>query len=264
MLHELRLFFIALQFLTRVPVPRWVGFEPAWLNASARYFPAAGTLVGAVAVLVLWVGSWVLPMPLAVGLSMVSTLLLTGCFHEDGLADTCDALGGHVSRARALELMKDSRIGTYGTLGLMAALGLKAAALMALIAALPMVWVAFAVLLGHTASRAAAVVLIRCLPYAADLDQAKAKPLAQQVSRLDVCIAISWVLGLYSLLLWWQPACASRLLLSLLLVAAGTLWSARWLMRRLGGYTGDTLGATQQVTELLVLLCWAAKWDAFL
>lgn len=91
-MHELRLFFVAMQFFTRVPVPRWVGFEPDWLNQSARHFPAIGLFVGAVGALVLWAASQVLPLPVAVLLSMAATMLLTGGFHEDGWADTCDGL----------------------------------------------------------------------------------------------------------------------------------------------------------------------------
>ena len=86
MIHELRLFFIALQFLTRLPVPRWVGFEAAWLNQSARHFPAVGLCVGGVAAVMLWAGDVLLAPAVAVGLSMAATLLLTGCFHEDGWA----------------------------------------------------------------------------------------------------------------------------------------------------------------------------------
>ena len=125
-LHELRLMAIALQFFTRVPVPARVGFEPAWLNASARHFPLVGLLVGAVAALALAVGSQALGTAIGVWLSIAATVWLTGAFHEDGLADTCDALGGAVSRERALEIMKDSRIGTYGAVGLLLVLGLKA------------------------------------------------------------------------------------------------------------------------------------------
>ena len=258
--HELRLFFIALQFLSRVPVPRRVGFEPDWLNQSARYFPAVGTFIGAVAALVLWAASAVFPAAVAVGLSMASTLVLTGGFHEDGLADTGDALGGAVSRERALAIMKDSRIGSYGALTLLIVLGLKAATL----TAMPPLLAIPALLLAHTASRAAAVCLIRWLPYAGDIALAKAKPLARRVSRAGVAVAIGWVAALYAVLLVLVPAWAPRAATGLVLLCIGTAWSLRWLRKRLAGYTGDALGATQQVTELLVLLGWlaAAQWPA--
>jgi adenosylcobinamide-GDP ribazoletransferase len=249
-LHELRLFFIALQFFTRLPVPRWVGYQADWLNDSARHFAAVGALVGVLGALVLWAALWLFPMPVAVGLSMVATVLLTGAFHEDGLADTCDALGGAVSRERALEIMKDSRIGTYGAAGLLLVLGLKAATL----AALPVPSVCAALILAHTASRAAAVSLIRWLPYAGDVAHAKAKPLAQRVSALGFAVAWAWVGVVGALLLAWQAAWWPMVLIGIALAFVCALVCAGWLKRRLGGMTGDTLGATQQLSELLVLL----------
>jgi adenosylcobinamide-GDP ribazoletransferase len=253
--RELRLFFIALQFLTRVPSPGWVGFAPDDLNRSARYFPLVGFLVGVVASIVLWLAGLVFPPMVAVGLSMASTLILTGGFHEDGLADTFDALGGAVDRERALAIMKDSRIGTYGALALLVVLGLKAAAL----SAMPVTLAVPVLLLAHTASRGAAVFLIRVLPYAGDVEHAKAKPLARQISFAGVGIAIAWVVLVAMVLAIIAPSHGAWIVVSLALVILGTLWAWHWLHRRLGGYTGDTLGATQQITELLALLGWLAS-----
>jgi len=257
-IRELRLFFIALQFLTRVPVPRGVGFEPDWLNRSARHFPAVGLCVGAVSAGVLVLAGLVFPPAVAVGLAMAASVLLTGGFHEDGFADTCDALGGAVGRERALAIMKDSRIGAYGAIGLVLMLGLKAATL----TALPLAVAVPALLIAHTASRAAAVTLIRWLPYAGDVEHAKAKPMAQRIGGADVLVALTWVVLVAVLIVWHRPAQWMALLVGLLLALAGTVWCARWLQRRLGGYTGDGLGATQQITELLVLLGWlgAVHW----
>lgn len=252
MTHELRLFFVALQFLTRVPVPRWVGYDPAWLNQSARHFPVVGLCVGAVSALVLVAGHALFGPTVAVGLAMAASVLLTGAFHEDGFADTCDALGGSVGRARALEIMKDSRIGAYGAVGLLLMLGLKAAVL----ASLPLAAAVPALLLAHTASRTAAVALIRVLPYAGNVEHAKAKPLAQRIGTAAVLVAVGWVALAAVVLVWHQPQQAQAVLTALLLALAGTTWCGRWLRRRLGGYTGDALGATQQITELLLLLGW--------
>ena len=257
-MHEVRLAFVALQFFTRTPIPRWVGFEPDWLHQSARHFALIGLFVGIVGALVLWLASRVLPLPVAVLLSMASTMLLTGGFHEDGWADTCDGLGGAVSRERALEIMKDSRIGAYGAMGLLMMLALKASAL----ASLPAAWGCAALLLGHTASRAASTALIRFLPYAGDIEHAKAKPLAQRISLAGLLVSCAWA-GLIALVLAlshapWRVPVAAGLLMSLL----GAWWCARWFRRRLGGVTGDTLGAAQQLTEMLLLLSWAAVWQA--
>ena len=263
MRHELRLFFVALQFLTRVPVPAWVGYEPAWLNQCVRHFPLVGLCVGVVGALVLGGALALFPPAVAVALSMIATIGLTGAFHEDGLADTCDALGGAVSRERALEIMKDSRIGTYGAVALMLALGLKAAALLALVQIHP-VLACVALAWGHAASRAAPVCLMRYLPYGGDADHAKAKPLATSIMRVDAVVAIGWVVLLSAGLLLAAWKAGEEDLVGTALVAAGliiglTMWrTVHWLGRRLGGFTGDTLGALQQVTEIALLLGWLA------
>lgn len=254
LVHELRLILIAVQFLTRVPIPRWVGFEPDWLNQCARHFPLVGLGVGAFGVAVLWAAALVLPWPVAVLLSMASTVWLTGGFHEDGWADTCDGLGGTVSRERALEIMKDSRLGSYAALGLFFMLAIKAAALVSL----PLPAAAAALWLGHAVSRAASVSLIRFLPYAGDPAHAKAKPLAQRISNAGLVVAVGWALLVAVGLVAWRSAWLVAVLASIVAAVIGTVVCGRWFRRRLGGVTGDTLGATQQVTELLVLLTWAA------
>jgi adenosylcobinamide-GDP ribazoletransferase len=247
--HELRLALLALQFLTRVPVPAWVGYRDEWLHHCARHFPLVGLFVGAAAALVLLGASTLWPWPLAVVLSMVATLMLTGAFHEDGLADTFDALGGAVAREKALAIMKDSRLGTYGTVALVVVLALKAAALMALGAQ-----AVAALLLAHAASRALPVALIRWLPYAGDADAAKAKPLSTQVSLGGVGVAVFWALLVAGGVIGARQLEASAVLFSLIATAIAALLMARWLRRRLGGFTGDTLGATQQLGELAIYL----------
>lgn len=260
-LREARLLAVALQFLTRVPLPaplaRRMGWDPGWLNDSARHFPLVGLGVGAVGAAVLVAAAALWPPPVAVGLSMAATLLLTGAFHEDGLADCVDGLGGAVDRARALAIMKDSRIGSYGALALLGVLGLKAAAL----SALPLGWAAASLCVGHTLSRTVAVVLIRVLPYAGDPEQAKAKPLARRVSPAGLAVACGWsalVLlagvalqaGVAPHAVPDAPAWAAAFVAA---VATGAA-CARWFRRRLGGITGDTLGAAQQLSELAVHL----------
>ena len=253
--HELRLVGVALQFLTRVPV-RLQTFDPAWLNPSSRHFPLVGALVGGVGAAVLALATQMWPGPVAVLLSMAATVALTGGFHEDGLADTCDGLGGTAARERALAIMKDSRLGSYGVLGLAFTLALKAAVLGMLmqhslaLAAAALVW-------GHAVSRAAAVALLATLPYAGDAEHAKAKPMAQRARTPDAAVALGWV-ALLGIGLGWGWVAPRPLLLAALCAAGVAAWCARWFLRRLGGYTGDTLGATQQWAELAVYLALAA------
>ncbi|MBW8828519.1 MAG: adenosylcobinamide-GDP ribazoletransferase [Burkholderiales bacterium] len=255
---ELRLFFVALQFLTRVPVPRWVGHEPGWLNRCVRYFPLVGALVGAFGAVVMLAASRWWPPTIAAVLAVTATVWLTGAFHEDGLADTFDALGGAVPRDRALAIMKDSRIGTYGATALVLVLGLR----VALIATLLQRGAAFAsiALIGaHVAGRGCAVALMATLPYAGDAEHAKARPLATAVPGASAVAAVVMVLlmvaglgatGLAGEIVRWIVVvfCSMFVLLAM----------RAWLAARLGGYTGDTLGATEQLTEVAVLMALAA------
>jgi len=243
--RQWRLVLTAVQFLTRVPVPRWVGHGPAQLDQAMRYLPLVGIGVGLVGAAVLALAAAGLPQPVAALLSVVATLLLTGALHEDGLADTLDGLFGGATREDALRIMRDSRLGTYGAAGLALALGLKVAALSALPAAAP------ALVAGHAASRFFVVCVLARLSYArAD---GKATPVAGGVGVTE--LAVAGVCGLVPML-----ALGGRAVPALLL-AAGLAWGmARWFRRRLGGYTGDGLGAVQQMTELAILL--VALWHA--
>jgi adenosylcobinamide-GDP ribazoletransferase len=243
-IHQLRLFFIALQFFTRLPVPRWVGFQADWLSHASRYFPLVGIVVGATAAAVYGAAVWVWPPALAVLLSTAAGIYLTGAFHEDGFADTCDGLGGDVSPERALDIMKDSRIGTYGAVGIGLMLALKCTAL----ALLPPQAVVAALLAAHPLSRLAACALIWQLDYVKAAG--KAKPLAQQMSNIEFLVAALPVLLVTGGLLlagWlaWQHLAAG--IVAVILVAT---WLAKKFIARLGGYTGDCLGAVQQATEL--------------
>jgi adenosylcobinamide-GDP ribazoletransferase len=252
---QVRLFFIALQFFTRLPIPRWVGFEPHWLHHASRYFPLVGLVVGAIAALVYWAAALVLPPFVAALLSTAATIYLTGAFHEDGFADTCDGLGGGMTRDRALEIMKDSRIGAYGAIGILLLLAVKCAAL----AALSPAAVLAALCVAHPLSRLMAASLIWRMDYARA--EGKAKPMAQQMTGGEFAIAAACCVppllpALYFGALDWAGMAAG-----LAAMAAVTLWFARKLRHRLGGYTGDCLGAVQQLTEAAFYVCVLARWS---
>jgi adenosylcobinamide-GDP ribazoletransferase len=178
----------------------------------------------------------------------VSTILATGAFHEDGLADSVDGFGGGWTRAQVLAIMKDSRIGSYGALGLGMALLVKFAALSSLAAVAPAPTFAFMLIAAHGLSRFAAVTLIFFLSYARDDDTAKSKPLATRLGRGELAAAA--LLGLAPCLL--LPA--GQVGFALALSALVTLLAARYFVKRIGGYTGDCLGATQQLSELAFYL----------
>lgn len=255
--QEARLLGVAIQFLTRIPI-RFAHFDPAWLHASARYFPATGMLIGGIGAAMLMLASQFWPIPLAVLISMVATIVLTGAFHEDGLADTCDALGGAVSRERALEIMKDSRIGTYGAAGLMLVLAMKALFVWNLAEA-SMALAAGALLVAHTLSRGVTVALLCLLPYAGDPEHAKAKPMAQQVSLGSVLFALAFCALAVVAMVYWVPVRPAGVGAALLAAMLFTWLWMRWLRRRLGGYTGDTLGAAQQIVEVVIYAALSAQ-----
>ena len=246
--HQVRLFFVALQFFTRLPIPRWIGFDAAWLQHAARYFPLVGLLVAALVGAVYAAAVLCLPQVVAVLLSTAFGILLTGAFHEDGFADVCDGFGGGTTPARVLEIMTDSRVGAYGAIGISMLLALKCATL----SYLPWHTVVAALLLAHPASRLAATALIVSLHYVRT--ESKAKPLAHQMSQWEFAIAaltsaipifcVGWIGGLS-----W-----STILVGIGAIVLATLWLGRMFVRRIGGYTGDCLGTVQQVAEVAFYL----------
>ncbi|HEX7648392.1 MAG TPA: adenosylcobinamide-GDP ribazoletransferase [Noviherbaspirillum sp.] len=245
--HQVRLFFIALQFFTRLPVPRWVGFEPQWLHHASRYFPAAGIVVGGIGALVCWLAGLAWPPAIAVLLSTCATIYATGAFHEDGFADVCDGFGGGMTPERVLEIMKDSRIGAYGAIGIAMLLALKCTALSLLGPT-----ATAALFIAHPLSRFFSGSLIRFLDYAKA--EGKAKPLAQHMSNGElliaaITVAIPFVAMKASDALHWKDIAVSGFAM-----ACATVWMARLFRKRIGGYTGDCLGAVQQVTEVVFYL----------
>lgn len=244
---ELNLFWLALGFLTRLPVPRQLDYSPRTLNASSRYFTLVGALLGLAMGAVYTLAAALYPPSVAVLLALLANLLLCGCFHQDGLADMADGFGGAFERQRKLEIMKDSRLGTYGASALFATLALQFALL------LELEQVLLALLLGQGLSRALAASLIVDTPYAADPDASKAKPLSQAMDAADLWVLLGCAALLLALL---PPLQAATLVLLLGLFRAAF---KRFLQAQIGGYTGDCLGAAQQLSESLIyltLLAW--------
>ena len=242
--RELATFFAALGYFTRFPVPAWVGYSADGLARAARYLPAIGLLVGGFGALVFWLAMHVWAQPVAVVLSMVAAIALTGAFHEDGLSDTADGLGGGWDKAKILAIMKDSRVGSYGVIAIVLALLGK----FALLASLPAGEVAVALIAGHAVSRFFAVSLMATMDYARDDESSKARPVAARLGNGPLLVALFFA-GLPLLLLAPQqigPAIA--------LAAMATFWLAAKCRRWLGGYTGDCLGAVQQVAEIAFYL----------
>ena len=244
MKNELRVFLTALMFFTRIPCPKWVGYSESLLNQASRYFPLVGVLVGFIAALVFQISNYVFPSPVAILLSMLSSIWLTGAFHEDGLSDACDGFGGGWTPDNILRIMKDSRVGSYGVVGLWLALSLKLFSLYSI----PESMIFYSIVAGHSVSRFFAGSFIYSDLYVQEDLQSKVKPLARRMSGRDLLISSIW--GLVPLLLFF------RLNVVLLIIP---LALAKWLLGRyfrkhLGGYTGDCLGAAQQVFEIIFYL----------
>jgi adenosylcobinamide-GDP ribazoletransferase len=244
--NELAAFFAAVRFFTRVPVPAWVGHTQEQLDHAARYFPLVGALIGAVGALLTTLAACVWPASLAILIGMVATILLTGAFHEDGLADACDGLGGGWEKSQVLTIMKDSRIGSYGAIALVMALLIKFTSLSAIAQAdsVPFETLLVTLIAAHALSRLAPVLLMRALPYVRDDASGKDKPLARAMSRSGLFVAAFFALAPLVLL---PPATA---LGGLFAVLWSTLWCGLYFRRRIGGYTGDCLGASQQISEI--------------
>jgi adenosylcobinamide-GDP ribazoletransferase len=251
---------LALQFFTRIPVTGrlagWVGFSPAMLRASAAHFPGVGWIVGGLTAVVLWGLLLLLPaVPAAPWVAVIAStvfgVLLTGAFHEDGLADLADGLGGSAQRERALEIMKDSRIGSFGAIALVLAL-LSKVALLALLAQADAWLAVVALFAAHVSSRTVPLLVIRTLPHVGDTPQSKSKPLAESIGNGGLAAGLLWWALAMALAVWLMPdAPWAQAVLGALI---GLAWMWRLLQRRLQGFTGDGLGATQQVSEVLFYL----------
>lgn len=258
--HEWILLLVAVQFLTRLPVPPFKHYNPQWLHQSSRHFPAVGLLVGLLCAGVFWLGSLLFTPLVAAVLSTAFGIKLTGAFHEDGLADSCDGLGGGLTRERTLTIMKDSRLGTYGVLGLVSALLLK----ISLLASMPIPIAVIALIIGHTASRLLCISLLSLLPYGGEIEHAKAKPMAQQLTPIQGLYSSGWLILAIILVALIFPNTMQQIglaqwLLAMILALIATDYMRRLLRRRLDGYTGDGLGATQQLSEIAIYIGLAAS-----
>ncbi len=233
---------LAIQFLTRVPVPLPNIYTPERLTLAARYYPLVGIGVGVAGAVILTLALQIVLFPVAVILSVIGTILLTGAFHEDGFADTCDGIGGGQSKSQALEIMRDSRIGTYGALALVLSIGLK----ISLLALMPLQSAALTLIAAHGASRAAILLVLSTTDYARD--EGSAKPLATGISAHSLFIGLA--VGCVALIPLAMNVSGISIICGLLGLGFCALTLQVIVTRKIGGFTGDTLGAVQQVSEL--------------
>lgn len=238
--RQLNLFFLALGFFSRIPMPRGIVYSPENLNRSSRYYTVVGWLLGTLVAGCFFLAHVIFSSEVSLWLAMIFSLLLTGAFHEDGLTDTADGFGGGFTREKKLTIMKDSRIGTYGGAALVMALAGKYLLL------IESAHIILSLTIAYALSRAIAASLIFDMAYVADIDSSKSKPLANNQSKMDLTILLATCLPVFLFL----PLQGALLLCALLVVIR--YCCKFYFIRQIGGYTGDCLGAAQQVSELAI------------
>ena len=266
MKKELRIFFTAMMFLTRLPVPRFTDHSPEYLERSVKYFPLVGWIIGAISGLTFLLFNKYISEDIAIVASIVAGILATGAFHEDGFADVCDAFGGGWTKEKILMIMKDSRLGSYGVIGMIAILCCKFLLLKELPKFTPNLlspsinifynyrYFIITIIAAHAVSRLMPVLVMCFYDYVTDPDGSKSKPVAsRKPSVIDLSVAII-AAGIPFIFTSWQ----------FLLAVAPAIWIAfslaKYFKKWIGGYTGDCLGAIQQVSELTFYLATIIIW----
>ena len=245
-------FLNALRFMTIVPVPSSdAATAPDWLSRCVKYFPAVGIGIGAASAVVLLLAGAIWGPVIAALLAVATSIVVTGALHEDGLADTADGLGGGRSVEKRLAIMKDSRIGAYGALALAFGVALRVTAL----AEMPLWSGTAALIAAHAAARITPAFVMNALPYAGDTAAKKVSYTDAPVGANDIRLALVVVVGaLVPLAFISILSVTSGLLLGAALATAVALWARRLI----DGYTGDVLGAIEQMFEIGFLLGVAA------
>jgi adenosylcobinamide-GDP ribazoletransferase len=262
MKKELHIFFTALMFYTRIPCPKNIDHHPDYLNKASRYFPLIGWIVGTISFSVYYLSASVFTSEIAIIFSMIAGILTTGAFHEDGFADVCDGFGGGWTKEKILVIMKDSAIGAYGAIGLVLLFLLKFRALSDVLYQSEIVNFQSSIknlllfVAAHSVSRLAAVSIVFTHNYSREDASSKSKPIAQSYTWREVLGALFFgLLPLFILSFFhWQ------LLLALIPVFLTRFFMARYFQKWIDGYTGDCLGATQQVGEVVFYLSIIALW----
>jgi adenosylcobinamide-GDP ribazoletransferase len=262
MKKQLHIFFTALMFYTRIPCPKNIDHNPDYLNKASRYFPLIGWIVGGICFGIYYLSSIVFSVEIALILSMIAGIMTTGAFHEDGFADVCDGFGGGWTKERILLIMKDSAIGAYGAIGLILLFLLIFELLYNLVCVSEIVNLQSAIctlilfVSAHSVSRLAAISIVFTHQYSREDASSKSKPIAQNFSWKEVMGALFFGLLPVVLLSFFQW----QLLMALVPVFTARFFLARYFQKWIDGYTGDCLGATQQVCEVIFYLSIIGIW----
>jgi adenosylcobinamide-GDP ribazoletransferase len=261
MKKQLDIFFTALMFYTRIPCPKNITHDPTYLNKATRYFPLIGWIVGGIGAVFFAISYKIFSLELAILFCLLANILTTGAFHEDGFADVCDGFGGGWTKEKILKIMKDSAIGAYGAIGLVLLFAIKFFAIKEVIDTDSNYYIVitectFLFVMVHALSRLTAISIIFTTEYVREDELSKSKPIAKQNTWKEIVGA--FIFGLAPLLFLaffnWKyililiPLCVLRFFL------------IRYFKKWIGGYTGDCLGATQQLAEVIIYLSIIALW----
>jgi adenosylcobinamide-GDP ribazoletransferase len=270
MKKELRIFYTALMFLTRLPVPRFTDHSPEYLERSVKYFPMIGWIVSAISGVTFLLFNKYISEDIAIVASIIAGILTTGAFHEDGFADVCDAFGGGWTKEKILMIMKDSRLGSYGVIGMIAILCCKFLLLKELPKFTPNLlhpsmnifynyrYFLLTLVAAHAVSRLMPVLVMCFYKYVTDPEGSKSKPVARRKpSPATLLVAIITALVPFIFMNW-------KFLFAIVPVVYIAFRLAKYFKKWIGGYTGDCLGAVQQVSELTFYLSVIIIWRYFI
>ncbi len=250
MKKEIRIFFTAILYFTRIPCPCWVDHSEEFLEACPKYLPLIGIVIGALSGGIYYLTHLLFDKPTGIFLAMIVSMMLTGAFHEDGLADMCDGFGGGWTKEKILAIMKDSRIGAFGAIGLMSVLGLKFLTLTRIESSL----ILPILISGNALSRWFSVLFLYTDTYARETGDSKSRPFSHKFK--GITLLFSAIFGFAPLILLRD----TKVLITLPILFLVWFVLARMFRKWIGGYTGDCLGGTQQITELVFYLSYTALW----
>lgn len=255
MKKQIEIFWAAVMFYTRIPCPANIHYSEEYLNKSTRFLPLIGWIVGGISFLAFWISYTLWGVAMAVVISLIAGILLTGAFHEDGFADVFDGFGGGWTQEKILEIMKDSRIGTFGVLALVLLFFTKFWTIHEITIQITdplellLIFVTY-----HSLARLGAATIIFLSRYARNDEKSKVKPIAKSYGRAEVIGAY-----FFGILPLGGLACLKLTYLLVLLLLGIVIFRAKQYFEKwLGGYTGDCLGAVEQLSEVCILLTFQA------
>lgn len=248
-------FWTSLMFFTRIPVPFKLPYNAEIMEQSQKYYAWVGLFVGTLNALLFILFSWLLPLSISILLTMIASILLTGAFHEDGFTDVCDGFGGGYGKEKIMTIMKDSRIGAYGTIGIVLLLLLKFYTLLELSFISNKKFLIFSFIYAHALSRYISGTTIYTHKYVTDIDVSKSKPLASKALPYSTLLV-----GLFAVLVPFFVFKEVIFLLCIPVAYLAKVYLSNYFKRQIGGFTGDCLGTIQQVCEVIIYLTLLVLW----